>query len=47
MKKDALRNGKPSPVKLINRCLEIKPYKCLICGKWAGKENLRSLGENL
>lgn len=32
----------PSPVKLINRCLEIKPYNCLIFEKRAEKENLRS-----
>ena len=40
-----MENEEPSPVKLINRCLEIKPYNCLICGKRAGKENLRSPGE--
>ena len=40
-----MENEKTSPVKLINRCLEIKPYNCLICGKRAGKENLRSPGE--
>ena len=41
-----MENEEPSPVKLINRrCLEIKPYNWLICGKRAGKENLRRLGE--
>ena len=38
-------NENPSPVNFINKCLEIKPYNCLICGKQAGKENLRSPGE--
>ena len=41
-----MENKEPSPVKLINRrCLEIKLYNWLICGKRAGKENLRRLGE--
>ena len=38
-----MENEEPRPVKSINRrCLEIKPYNCLIWGKRAGKENLRS-----
>lgn len=40
-----MENKEPSPVNLINRCLEIKSYNCLICGKRAGKGNLRSPGE--
>ena len=41
-----MENEEPSPVKLINRrCLEIKPCNYLICGKRAGKENLRSPGK--
>ena len=38
-----MENEEPSPMKLLNRrCLEIKPYNCLIFGKRAAKENLRS-----
>ena len=37
-----MKYEEPSPVKLINRCLEIKPYNCLIFEKRAEKENLRS-----
>ena len=46
-KKDALRNEKWSTksCRVNRRCFEIKPYSCLICGKRAGKENLRSPGE--
>ena len=41
-----MENEESSPVKLTNRrCLEIKPYNCLVCGKRAGRENLRSPGE--
>ena len=41
-----MENEEPRPVKLINRrCLELKPYNCLICEKQAGKENVKSLGE--
>ena len=41
-----MENKEPSPVNLINkRCFETKSYNCLICGKRAGKGNLRSPGE--
>ena len=41
-----MENKEPSSVNLINRrCFEIKSYNCLICGKRAGKGNLRSPGE--
>ena len=41
-----MENEEPNPVKVIHRrCPEIKPYNWLICGKRAGKENLRNPGE--
>ena len=43
-----MENEEPNPVKVIHRrCPEIKPYNWLICGKRAGKENLKKVYQHL